>query len=141
MSATLLYRTASVLLILFAAGHTFGFLKFAPPTPEGLAVRDAMKNVHFQFKGGTYSYSGFYSGFGFYITVYLLFSAYLAWHLGGLAKTHPDAIGALGWVFCVVQVVGLVLSWMYFFPVPTIFSALVAVSLGWAAWLVPAAKF
>jgi len=141
MNATLLYGIASVLLILFAAGQTVGFLKFAPPTPEGLAVRDAMKNVHFQFKGGTYSYGGFYSGFGFYITVYLLFSAFLACHLGGLAKTQPEAVGVLGWVFCAVQAVGLVLSWIYFFPVPTIFSALVAICLGWATWLVPAAKF
>src|SRR5260370_1038563 len=48
MKATLLYRIASVLFILFAAGHTFGFLSFKPASPEGLAVRDAMNNVHFQ---------------------------------------------------------------------------------------------
>src|SRR5262249_38080914 len=101
----------------------------------------AMKNVHFQFKGGTYSYGGFYSGFGFYITVYLLFLAFFAFHLGGLAKMQPEAVGGLGWVFFSVQAGWLVFSWIYFFPVPTIFSALVAIGLGWAAWLVPAAKF
>lgn len=51
MKAIMLYRIASVLLVLFAAGHTFGFLKFKPPTAEGLAVRDAMNNVHFQVGG------------------------------------------------------------------------------------------
>jgi len=48
MNATLLYRIASVLLILFAAGHTIGFLNFTPPTAEGIAVRDAMQNVQFK---------------------------------------------------------------------------------------------
>jgi len=42
MKAVTLYRIASVLLVLFAAGHTFGFLKFKPSSAEGLAVRDAM---------------------------------------------------------------------------------------------------
>lgn len=54
MNATLLYRIASVLLLLFAVGHTIGFLNFKPPTPEGVAVRDAMNNVHFQVRAETY---------------------------------------------------------------------------------------
>jgi hypothetical protein len=48
MKATVLYRIASGLLVLFAVGHTLGFLNFKPPSPEGLAVREAMNNVHFQ---------------------------------------------------------------------------------------------
>jgi hypothetical protein len=94
MKATLLYRIASVLLILFAVGHTIGFLKFKPPTAEGLAVHDAMNKVHFQVRGKNYSYGGFYVGFGLFNSVYLLFSALLAWHLGSLAARNPQAIGA-----------------------------------------------
>lgn len=56
MNATLLYRIASILVLLFALGHTVGFLKFKPPTAEGIAVRDAMANVHFQVRGHDYSY-------------------------------------------------------------------------------------
>jgi len=47
-----------VLFVLFAAGHTFGFLNFKPPTAEGLAVRDAMNNLHF---GADLSYGAFYT--------------------------------------------------------------------------------
>ena len=135
MKAVTLYRIASVLLVLFAAGHTFGFLKFKPSSAEGLAVRDAMNNVHFQVGGSTFSYGGFYTGFGLYITLYLLFSAFLAWHLGTIASNSPQAIGALGWVFCAVQVVSLILSWKYFSAAPAVFSAAVAICLGWAPWL------
>lgn len=130
MKAVTLYRIASVLLVLFAAGHTFGFLKFKPSSAEGLAVRDAMNNVHFQVGGSTFSYGGFYTGFGLYITLYLLFSAFLAWHLGTIASNSPQAIGALGWVFCAVQVVSLILSWKYFSAAPAVFSAAVAICLG-----------
>ncbi|HMF91621.1 MAG TPA: hypothetical protein VKL40_13335 [Candidatus Angelobacter sp.] len=133
MKATLLYRIAAVLLILFAAAHTFGFLSFTPPTPEGVAVRDAMNNVHFQVKNHSYSYGNFYRGFGLFATAYLLFAAFLAWHLGGMAGKHPQAIGTLAWGFFALQLVSLGLSWIYFAPPPAIASGLVAACAGWAA--------
>ncbi len=64
MKPTLLYRIAAVLFVLFAAAHTIGFRRFVPPSTEGLAVRDAMNDVHFVLHGGSYSYGGFYNGFG-----------------------------------------------------------------------------
>ena len=51
MNATILYRIAAVLLILFAVGHTLGFLSFKPASAEGQAVRDAMNSVRFDFNG------------------------------------------------------------------------------------------
>lgn len=134
MKATLSYQIAAVLLILFAAAHTVGFLKFTPPSPEGVAVRDAMNNVHFQIKDHSYSYGDFYRGFGFFITAYLLFSSFLAWHLGGVAAKSPQVLGALSWVFCAVQVASLILSLIYFGAAQAISSGLVAACLGWAAW-------
>lgn len=133
--AILLYRVASLLFIVFAVGHTVGFLTFKPPSPEGVAVRDAMQAVHFQVKGSNFTYADFYTGFGLYATVYLLFSAFLAWHLGKLARTAPQTIGSLGWVFVAVQVASLVLSWRYFLVPPVILSALLALCLGTAGWL------
>jgi hypothetical protein len=140
MNATWLYRIASVLLVLFALGHTVGFLTFRPPTAEGVAVRDAMNSVHFQVRSATFSYGGWYIGFGLYATAYLLFSAFLAWHLGSVATSYPRAIGGLGWAFFGVQVAGLVLSWKYFSAAPGMFSAVVAACLGAAAWMVGSAK-
>ncbi len=130
-----LYRVAAVVLLLFAAGHTFGFLHFKPPTPEAEAVHNAMISVHFPVGRSQFSYEGFYIGFGLFVTAYLLFSAFLAWHLGGLARANPRVIGALGWAFVGVQVVSLVLSAIYFSVVPAAFSAFVAICLGWAAWV------
>jgi hypothetical protein len=134
MTATLLYRIAAGVLLLFAVGHTLGFLTFRPASAEGLAVYDAMNSVRFEFDGAAHSYAGFYTGFGLTVTAYMLFSAFLAWHLGSLAARQPQAIGALAWVFAAVQVACLVLSVLYFFLVPIVFSAVVVACLVGAAW-------
>ena len=136
MKAAILYRIASVIFVLFAAGHTVGFLTLVPPSPEARAVYEGMNSVHFQLRGESFSYGGFYRGFGLSITVTLLFSAFLAWYLGTLAGSNPQAIGWLGWAFTLVQVISIVLSWKYFATGPAIFAAVVAICLGWAAWLV-----
>src|SRR5271168_1088786 len=138
MKAIWMYRTAAVLFVLFTAGHTFGFLSFTAPSAEGRAVFDAMNQVHFTKGQATYSYGEFYRGFGLSCSVSMLFSAFLSWHLGELARTLPQAIGALGWIFFVVQLAGLAISLKYFGIPPTISSALVAICLGGAAWLVKA---
>ena len=133
MTATLLYRIAAAVLLLFAAGHTLGFLTFRPSSPQGLAVWESMNSVHFEFAGSTYSYAGFYAGFGLTVTAYMLFSAFLAWHLGSVAAKQPRAIGALAWGFAAVQLACLVLSVRYFFLVAILFSVAVIVCLLWAA--------
>src|ERR1700730_14596527 len=91
MNATVLYRIVSVLLVLFAAGHTAGVLRVKPPTPGAVAVRDAMSSVHFPVGGSQFTYRGFYDGFGLFVTAYLLFSAFLAWYLGDLARSNLQA--------------------------------------------------
>jgi hypothetical protein len=136
MNATLLYRIAAFVLVLFAVGHTLGFLKFKAPTPEGVAVQQAMDNVRFSLGSKSYTYGDFYRGFGLFCTAYLLFAAFLAWHLGTMARSNPQAIGTLGWMFFGLQLIGIAISWKYFIPPPIIFSAVLAILTGWAAWLV-----
>jgi hypothetical protein len=136
MSPTLLFRIASVLLVLFAALHTFGFLKFAPASPGGQAVLRGMKEVPFSIAGTTRTYDELYRGFGLYNTAYLFFSAFLAWVLGGLAQAAPQAVRPLGWGLFVLQLVSVALSWIYFFVPPLAFSGLVAVCVGRATWRV-----
>ena len=135
MTATLLYRIAAIVFVLFAFGHTYGFLSLHAPSVEGRTVFDAMNTVHFVVRGRSYTYGGFYRGFGLSATMSLIFSAFVSWHLGELARSTPTAIGALGWVFFVVQIAGVVLNFIYFGPPPMVLSVLVAIILGLAAWL------
>jgi hypothetical protein len=132
MKATWLYRIAAILFVLFATLHTIGFLKFAPPTPEGQAVMNAMNTVPLQ-PGHNYTYGNFYRGFGLFATVYFLFAAAVAWHLGELSRKLPAALGSLPWIFFCLQLVGLALTGKYFSTPPVVFSALVTLCTGWAA--------
>jgi len=136
MKPTLLYRIAAVLYVLLAAAHTVGFQRFVPPTAEGVAVRDAMFNTRFALHGASFSYGGFYNGFGLSVGIYMLFAAFLAWHLGSLAKRDPAAIGALGIAFFAMQVAQLVICLVYFFMVPIVFESVIALVLAFAAWSV-----
>jgi len=140
MTARLLYRITTFVLVLFAAGHTFGFLTFRPSSREGLAVYEAMNSVQFEFSGARYSYADFYTGFGLTVTAYMLFCAFLAWHLGSLAAGQPRAIAVLAWMFAAVQLACLVLNVRYFFLVPILFSVVVVACSVWAAWLVSHAE-
>jgi hypothetical protein len=135
MAATWLYRIAAIIFVLFAVGHTFGFLSFRPPSPEGLAVYDSMNRVHFVVEGHSYSYGEFYRGLGLSCTVSMILSVFLCWHLGELARTNPQGIGILGWVFFLAQVAGVVLSFLYFGLPPMVLSLMVTILVGAAAWL------
>ena len=97
MSARVLYRIAAMVLVLFAMGHTAGFLGFKAPTAEAAAVRASMDSVRFTVGSATFSYGGFYVGFGLFVTLYLLFAAFLCWQLGALASHATGPIRALGW--------------------------------------------
>jgi hypothetical protein len=137
MNATLFYRTAGVLFVLFTLGHTFGFLSFRPASTEGQAVFESMSRVRFDAGGRSASYADWYRGFGLSITVSMLFWAFLSWHLGELAKAAPHAIGVLGWAFFVVQLAGAVMALLYFGPPAVVLSTLSAALVGIAAWLTP----
>jgi hypothetical protein len=139
MKASWLYRTAAVFFLLFALGHTVGFLHFRPATAEGVAVHDAMNSVRLE-ANSDFTYGKFYTGSGLFVSAYMLFSAFLAWHLGVLSSKYPQAVGTLGWSFFALQLACLVLSWIYFPAVPVAISGLQVVLLGWAAWMVPGPK-
>jgi len=90
--------------------------------------------VHFEVGGQSFSYGGFYRGFGLSCTVSMLLSAFLSWHLGQLARSAPLRIGLLGWVFFAVQIAGGVLSFLYFGLPPMVLTTLVAAIIGLAAF-------
>src|SRR5579863_8437295 len=114
VKSTWLYRIAALLLAVFGAGHTSGFLTFKPSNADGMAVMEGMNRVHFEFFGGSLTYGDLYMGFGLVVSVYLFFAACLAWYLGSLAQTAPQSIGWLRWVFTAAQASVLVLASIYF---------------------------
>ena len=133
MSPSLLYRVASVLLVLFGLGHQLGFRRVDPRWGVDSAV-GALKATQFQVQGMTRTYWDFFSGFGFFVTVLLFFSAILAFQLAGLSKEGLRSLRIVTWAFALSFVVITLLTWRYFFIAPLVFSSLVALCLLTAAW-------
>jgi hypothetical protein len=136
MKASMFYRIAAVLLLLFAAGHTIGFRQNNPEWGAG-AVLGLMRSVHFNAQGFTRTYWDFFSAFGLFFSVFLLFAAVLAWLLGGLPAETLARVRSIAWALAVCFVAVTALSWKYAFTTPIVFSTLITVCLIAAAWLSP----
>jgi hypothetical protein len=134
MRAPLLYRITSILLLLFAAGHTFGFLQVDPAWGVDSLVQ-SMKTVHFNVNGSERTYWEFFVGFGLFVTVLMLFAAAVAWQFAGLPSKTLAAMRVSAWAFAGCFGAVAFLSWRYFFNVPLIFSVVIFLCLAAAAWI------
>ena len=134
MKASMFYRISAVLLLLFAAGHTFGFRQNNPEWGTD-AVLGSMRSVHFDAQGFTRKYWDFFSAFGFFFSVFLLFAAVLAWLLGGLPAETLARVRSIAWALAICFVAVTAFSWRYAFTTPIVFSTLITVCLTAAARL------
>ena len=134
MKASIFYRIAAVLLVLFAVGHTLGFRQ-TDPTWGVDAVVSAMRSTHFDVQGFHRSYWDFFVGSGFSVGVFLVFAAILAWQLGGLPAATLAGVRLTAWAFALCFAAITVVSVMYFFMIPIVFSVLVTLCLTAAALL------
>jgi len=130
----LLYRISSVLLFLFAAGHTLGFRQIDPKWGVDALV-ESMRTIHFNANGADRTYWDFFVGFGLFVSVLMVFAALVAWQLGSLPAETLAAMRITAWGFAGCFVVVTYLSWRYFFAVPILFSAVITLCLAAAAWL------
>ena len=137
MRASILYRIAAVLLVLFAAGHTLGFRQGDPAWGAGPLI-GTMQSLHFNAQGFDRTYWDFFSAFGFFFSVFLLFAAVVAWELGGIAAASSGAfVRRIAWALAICFVAVTALSWRYAFTTPIVLSTVTTVCLIVAAWLSP----
>jgi hypothetical protein len=128
-------RLAAYLLVLYCLGHTWGALLATPSFgAAGDTVVAAMKSVHFRCQAADCTWYGFYVGFGWMVTIFLLLSAGMAWLLGGLGPAERRRLLPLTWMLFLSHAVGAGLAWIYFFVAPGVFATAVALLLGWECW-------
>lgn len=134
MKASVFYRIAAILLLLFDIGHTLGFRQSDPNWGVD-ALLASMQSIHFNVQGFSRTYWDLFVGAGLFVSVFLLFAAALAWQLGGLSAETLVLMRPTAWMlaFCFVAVT--ILSWRYFFILPIVFLSLITVCLVAAAWL------
>ena len=133
MQASRLYRITAVLLLLFAAGHFFGFRQIDPAWGIGPLI-DSMQSTHFKADGFDRSYWDFYLAGGFSVGVLFLFAATLAWQLGGLPAGSLVQMRGVTWAFAGCFATITILSFRYLFIIPIAFSSVITLCLVAAAW-------
>jgi hypothetical protein len=133
MKASRFYRTAAVLLLLFDVGHTFGFRQSDPSWGVD-SLLGSMRSIHFDVQGFSRSYWDLFVGAGFFVSVFLLFAAVLAWQLGGLSAETLGLMRPTAWALALCFVAVTILGWRYFFTLPIVFLTLITACLIVAAW-------
>lgn len=134
MKPSAFYRIASVLLLLFAIGHTLGFRKTDPKWGIDTLV-GSMRSIHFDAQGSDRTYWDFYVGFGLFVSVFFIFAAALTWQLGSVPPETLALMRGTAWALALSFVAVAILSWRYFFIVPVVFSVVITACLIAAAWL------
>jgi hypothetical protein len=133
MKPSLLYRIASILLLLFAAGHTLGFRQIDPKWGVDSLIQ-SMRSIHFNANGSDRTYWDFFVGFGLFVSVFMVLAAIITWQFGGLPTETLAVMRISAWGFVVCFGMVVYLSWRYFFIVPVIFSVVIFLCLAVAAW-------
>jgi hypothetical protein len=134
MKASVFYRIAAVLLLLFAIGHTLGFRQSDPAWGVD-ALLGSMRSIHFDVQGFNRTYWDLFLAAGFSVGVFFLFSAILAWQLGGLPAETLGRMRGIAWTFALCFAAITVVSWRHLFLLPIAFSIVVTLCLAAAAWL------
>jgi len=134
MKASVFYRIASVLLVLFAVGHTLGFRQSDPSWGVD-AFLVSMQSIHFQVQGFSRTYWDLFVAAGFSVGVFYFFAAILAWQLAGLRAETLSQMRVTAWAFAACFAAITLVSWRYLFILPIVFSMVITVCLIAAAWL------
>ena len=131
MNAPLLLRVASVISVMFAAGHTLGSRKSWSPIGD-TEVLAAMRTFRFDVAGVNRSYLEFFRGFGFLLSVYLVMQSVLLWQLASVAKADRIQAQPFIWTLFIASVAIAALTWKFLFPIPVYFGAVLTACLGLA---------
>jgi hypothetical protein len=134
MKASICYRVAAVLLLLFTVGHTLGFRQSDPKWGVDVLL-GSMRSIHFEVQGFDRTYWDLFVAAGFSVGVFYLFAAILAWQLGGLPAETLARVRGIAWAFALCFAAITVVSWSYLFILPIAFSITITGCLISAAWL------
>src|SRR4051812_1880511 len=129
MTTRLTLRIASIISLLFTAGHSVGGLQKWSPTQDNEVLK-AMTDVHFDAMGVSRSYLDLYLGMGWTISVFMLLQTVLLWQMASLARTNAGQLRGMIAAFALAALASGIIAWRLILPVPALFSAALAIALG-----------
>jgi hypothetical protein len=128
MTTTQLLRFASVISLVFTAGHSLGGLKKWSPMGDNDVLK-TMTTVYFDTRGAHRSYLDFFMGFGWSISVAMLMQTLLLWQMASLARTDVAHVRPMIAVFALASFATGIIAWRFIFPMPALFSSVPTITL------------
>lgn len=138
MKSKLLLRIAAGIQFFHAVGHTIGVVSWTTKGDVPAPLVQAMQDTQFEFMGKVGStMAGFYDGFGYCSTLFLVLIAALLWLVSGQKdKTTTKVLWAVGLALTALGVLEII----YFFPMATAFSLISAALVFTSIFLINKAK-
>lgn len=127
------FTLAAIALTVYNAAHTiFGTLFPSSFGEEADAVLHGMRTVTFDLMGSTASYYGLFFGLGLYTSLFLAFSAYVAFALNNARTAEQwQVLRPIAISLAVAHVADAALAALYFFISPVIMSVLTVLLVAW----------
>ena len=135
MTAKVWLRLSAVLTLIFCLAHTFGYPWVGGLSADQLTQMSGINTITVVTEGFERSYSDFHKGFGLYISAMLLVQAIVMWQLGSTAKTEPRTAKFVTAALACLFAGTVVLDYFFFFWGPIVFSALIALTLAIAFYV------
>jgi hypothetical protein len=130
MRSTIALRLASILTLIYCAGHTRGAVLGAPRHgAEEAQVIETMRSHTFLFSGSLRSYWDFHTGYGLLLSAALLCQGVVLWFLSRLARAQPAMVRPIVICFALENAASAIVAWQYFFIAPTVMQSLIAACL------------
>ena len=138
MRASILLRIASIITLLYCAGHTSGY-PWTPAVGEReMAIVESMKSDQFDLMGSMRSFWDFYIGFGLVVSGFMLAIAVALWQIASLAKRGVNGTRPMIITFFIAFVINTILDLQFFFVIPIVMAAVISVLLIIAFIVAPA---
>lgn len=122
-------RSASILTLVHAIGHTVGGVYGTPAPGPQQTVIDVMKSSIFLVMGYNRSLWHFYHGMGLAVTILLTVEAWVFWLLGNVARDSDADLRDVLVIFVLGYLALAVNSLRYFFVAPVFLELLIAACL------------
>jgi len=127
MKPKLLLRTASIIMLLHDAGHTFGHLSWKQTTdPAKQEVINQMSDKKFPFMGAERSMGEYYEGYGWAAALALLLIAAILWITAGHVTQNTIFAKKILVVISIILLAWGIDELLFFFPFAAAFSLLAA---------------
>jgi len=136
MRSPVVLKSLSVILFVFALGHTLG--TSSPQVRRGpaeAALFRAMQSYRFPIMGFTRSYWDFYRGLAITAGILMFALAAIAWQLSGIAQRHGREALPIALTLLLGCAGMLVVGFEFLFAIPIVFSAVTVLLAGAAVVL------